>query len=70
MEHFKNFITMFYCGAAILLGLVPLFILIFQNHNYIQALFMVLPYIAAYPTLIKWFKDAFQREHGKNDKKQ
>ena len=65
MEHFKNFITMFFCVVAGLAGIAALCIALFQYKNYPQAILMVLPLVAAYPTLVKWFKGAYNREHGK-----
>ena len=64
MEHFKNFFIMIYGVAAIVTGVIALCTALFQYHNYAQAIFIVLPLVAAYPTLIKWIKDAYNREHG------
>lgn len=61
---------MLFCAAAMGAGVAALCIALFQYHNYWQVIFTALLMIPAYPTLIKWFKDAFQREHGNKDKKQ
>ena len=65
MEHFKNFITMFFCVAAMGAGVAALCIALFQYHNYWQVIFIILTMIPAYPTLIRWLKEAYNREHGK-----
>lgn len=56
---------MFFAVIVGFAGVAALCIALFQYHNYWQVIFTALLMIPAYPTLVKWFKDAYNREHGK-----